>query len=141
MKSLMGSRRISTLVNLQAKNFSIIGIDLGTTNSCVAVMEGSGAKVIENSEGTRTTPSVVAFAEDGSRIVGIAAKRQSVTNPNNTLYATKRLIGRVFDDKETQRDISHLSYKVVRAPNGDAWVETTTGNFIFIFFRLDFNFI
>ena len=88
-------------------------------------MEGSNAKVIENAEGMRTTPSVVAFLEDGSRIVGIAAKRQSVTNPVNTFYATKRLIGRRFDDSETQRDIKHLSYKVVRAPNGDAWVETT----------------
>lgn len=88
-------------------------------------MEGSNAKVIENAEGMRTTPSVVAFLEDGSRIVGIAAKRQSVTNPSNTFYATKRLIGRTFDDKETQKDIKHLSYKVSRAPNGDAWVETT----------------
>jgi molecular chaperone DnaK len=88
-------------------------------------MEGSNAKVIENAEGMRTTPSVVAFLEDGSRIVGIAAKRQSVTNPNNTLYATKRLIGRTFDDPDTQKDIKHLSYKVVRAPNGDAWLETT----------------
>lgn len=107
------------------KNFSTIGIDLGTTNSCVAVMEGSNAKVIENAEGMRTTPSVVAFLEDGSRIVGISAKRQGVTNPSNTLYATKRLIGRRFDDAETQRDIKHLSYKVSKAPNGDAWVETT----------------
>lgn len=89
-------------------------------------MEGSSAKVIENSEGMRTTPSVVAFLDDGSRIVGIAAKRQSVTNPQNTFYATKRLIGRRFDDSETQRDIKTLSYKVIRAPNGDAWVETTT---------------
>lgn len=88
-------------------------------------MEGPNAKVIENAEGMRTTPSVVAFLEDGSRIVGIAAKRQSVTNPSNTFYATKRLIGRTFDDKETQKDIKHLSYKVSRAPNGDAWVETT----------------
>jgi molecular chaperone DnaK len=88
-------------------------------------MEGNTAKVIENAEGMRTTPSVVAFLEDGSKIVGIAAKRQSVTNPNNTLYATKRLIGRRFDDQDTQKDIKHLSYKVVRAPNGDAWVETT----------------
>ena len=88
-------------------------------------MEGSSAKVIENSEGMRTTPSVVAFLEDGTRIVGIAAKRQSVTNPENTFYATKRLIGRRFDDKDTERDIKCLSYKVVRAPNGDAWVETT----------------
>ncbi len=107
------------------KNFSIIGIDLGTTNSCVSVMEGQSAKVIENAEGMRTTPSVVAFTEDGSRIVGIAAKRQAVTNPQNTFYATKRLIGRRFDDKETENDIKSLSYKVSRAPNGDAWVETT----------------
>jgi molecular chaperone DnaK len=88
-------------------------------------MEGSNPKVIENSEGMRTTPSVVAFLEDGTRMVGIAAKRQAVTNPVNTLYATKRLIGRRFDDPETQRDIKTLSYKVVRASNGDAWVETT----------------
>jgi molecular chaperone DnaK len=90
-------------------------------------MEGSSAKVIENAEGMRTTPSVVAFLEDGTRIVGIAAKRQSVTNPSNTFYATKRLIGRRFDDQETQRDIKHLSYKVVKASNGDAWVATTSG--------------
>jgi molecular chaperone DnaK len=115
------------LMNMAKKNFSIIGIDLGTTNSCVAVMEGSNAKVIENAEGMRTTPSVVAFLEDGTRIVGIAAKRQSVTNPSNTFYATKRLIGRRFDDQETQRDIKHLSYKVVKASNGDAWVQTTDG--------------
>jgi molecular chaperone DnaK len=107
------------------KNFSTIGVDLGTTNSCVAIMEGSSPKVIENSEGMRTTPSVVAFLEDGTRMVGISAKRQAVTNPTNTLYATKRLIGRRFDDAETQRDIKTLSYKVVRASNGDAWVETT----------------
>ena len=88
-------------------------------------MEGSNAKVIENAEGMRTTPSVVAFLEDGSRIVGIAAKRQSVTNPCNTFYASKRLIGRRFDDNDTQKDIKHLSYKVARAPNGDAWLETT----------------
>ncbi len=113
------------MLSYSHKNFSIIGIDLGTTNSCVAVMEGSNAKVIENAEGMRTTPSVVAFLEDGSRIVGIAAKRQSVTNPVNTFYATKRLIGRRFDDPETQRDVKVLSYKVSRAPNGDAWVETS----------------
>jgi molecular chaperone DnaK len=110
---------------LLRKNFSTIGVDLGTTNSCVAIMEGSTAKVIENSEGMRTTPSVVAFLEDGTRMVGISAKRQAVTNPINTFYATKRLIGRRFDDPETQRDTKHLSYKVVRASNGDAWVETT----------------
>ena len=104
----------------------MVGIDLGTTNSCVALMEGSGVKVIENSEGMRTTPSVVAFLEDVTRIVGIAAKRQAVTNPSNTFYATKRLIGRRYDAPETQKDIKTLSYKVVNAPNGDAWVETTT---------------
>jgi len=88
-------------------------------------MEGQNPKVIENAEGMRTTPSVVAFLEDGSRIVGISAKRQAVTNSHNTFYATKRLIGRRFDDPDTQKDIKHLSYKVVRAPNGDAWVETS----------------
>jgi molecular chaperone DnaK len=131
MKNLIGLKKYSKLSTLTRKNFSIIGIDLGTTNSCVAAMEGSTAKVIENSEGMRTTPSVVAFSEDGSRIVGIAAKRQSVTNPENTFYATKRLIGRVFDDKETQKDLKHLSYKVSRAPNGDAWVETTGGKYLY----------
>ncbi|KAM5170109.1 stress-70 protein, mitochondrial-like [Mantella aurantiaca] len=84
---------------------AVIGIDLGTTNSCVAVMEGKQAKVLENSEGARTTPSVVAFSADGERLVGMPAKRQSVTNPNNTLYATKRLIGRRFDDAEVQKDM------------------------------------
>ncbi len=127
LKGLIVSKRYLKNNNILSRNFSfIIGIDLGTTNSCVAVMEGSSAKVIENSEGMRTTPSIVAFNEEGTRIVGIAAKRQSVTNPNNTFYATKRLIGRVFDAKETQNDIKHLSYKVVKAPNGDAWVETST---------------
>jgi molecular chaperone DnaK len=108
------------------KNFSsVIGIDLGTTNSCVAVVEGGQAKIIENSEGMRTTPSIVAFAEDGSRLVGISAKRQAITNSSNTFYATKRLIGRRFDDAATAKDMKILSYKVVRANNGDAWVETT----------------
>jgi molecular chaperone DnaK len=129
LKNLIGSKKFSKLYALSKKNFSIIGIDLGTTNSCVATMEGSTPKVIENSEGMRTTPSVVAFAEDGNRIVGIAAKRQSVTNPQNTFYATKRLIGRTFDDKETQKDIKNISYKVCRASNGDAWVETTGGTY------------
>lgn len=118
------------LSNLSSRKFlstrgfaKIIGIDLGTTNSCVAVMEGSSAKVIENAEGMRTTPSTVAFTNDGQRLVGIAAKRQAVTNPENTLFATKRLIGRRFDDAATQKDIKILPYKVVRANNGDAWVE------------------
>lgn len=102
---------------------AVIGIDLGTTNSCVAVMEGKQAKVIENSEGARTTPSHVAFSKDGERLVGMPAKRQAVTNSANTFYATKRLIGRRFDDPEVKKDMKNLSYKVVRASNGDAWVQ------------------
>ena len=101
----------------------IIGIDLGTTNSCVAVLEGDQPKVIENAEGERTTPSVVAFTDDDQTLVGRPAKRQAVTNPNDTLYAIKRLIGRTFDDKTTQRDIETVPYKIVKADNGDAWVE------------------
>ena len=101
----------------------IIGIDLGTTNSCVAIMEGGQPKVIENSEGARTTPSVVAYAEDGEVLCGAPAKRQAVTNPKNTLYAVKRLIGRKFDEKEVQKDIGLMPYKIVKADNGDAWVE------------------
>ncbi|KDO67984.1 hypothetical protein CISIN_1g047849mg [Citrus sinensis] len=101
----------------------IIGIDLGTTNSCVALMEGKNPKVIENSEGSRTTPSVVAFNQKGELLVGTPAKRQAVTNPTNTLFGTKRLIGRKFDDPQTQKEMQMVSYKIVRAPNGDAWVE------------------
>ena len=101
----------------------IIGIDLGTTNSCVAVLEGGAPKVIENSEGTRTTPSVVAFANDDEVLVGQSAKRQAVTNPDNTLFAVKRLIGRRFEDDVVQRDVSMVPYKIVGADNGDAWVE------------------
>jgi molecular chaperone DnaK len=100
-----------------------IGIDLGTTNSCVAIMEGGRPKVIENSEGGRTTPSVVAFTGDGEVLVGQAAKRQAVTNPSNTLFAIKRLIGRRYDEEVVQRDIKMMPYKIVRADNGDAWVE------------------
>ena len=100
-----------------------IGIDLGTTNSCVAIMEGGKPKVIENSEGSRTTPSVVAYTEDGEILVGAPAKRQAVTNAKNTIYAVKRLIGRRFEDKETQKDIKLMPFKIVRADNGDAWVE------------------
>merc|ERR1712086_639144 len=111
-------------VLMTGRNFAtIIGIDLGTTNSCVAVMEGNNAKVIENAEGQRTTPSTVAFTDDGQRLVGIPAKRQAVTNPTNTIFASKRLIGRRFEDENTQADMKHLPYKVVRAGNGDAWVE------------------
>jgi molecular chaperone DnaK len=101
----------------------IIGIDLGTTNSCVAVMEGGKARVIENSEGDRTTPSIVAYSSDDEVLVGQAAKRQAVTNPQNTLYAVKRLIGRRFEEDVVQRDISLVPYKIVKADNGDAWVE------------------
>ncbi|MCP4992274.1 MAG: molecular chaperone DnaK [Gammaproteobacteria bacterium] len=101
----------------------IIGIDLGTTNSCVAVMEGDQARVIENSEGDRTTPSIVAFGSDGEVLVGQSAKRQAVTNPQNTLFAIKRLIGRRFEDEVVQRDISMVPYNIVKADNGDAWVE------------------
>jgi molecular chaperone DnaK len=101
----------------------VIGIDLGTTNSAVAVMEGKVPRIIENAEGTRTTPSVVGFAKDGERLVGIAAKRQAVVNPENTLFATKRLIGRKFTDAEVQRDIQQVPYKIVQHTNGDAWVE------------------
>ncbi len=100
-----------------------VGIDLGTTNSCVAILEGGVAKVIENSEGERTTPSIVAYADDGQVIVGRAAKRQAVTNPHNTLYAVKRLIGRRFEDGVVQKDIDMVPYKIAKAPNGDAWVE------------------
>ncbi len=101
----------------------VIGIDLGTTNSCVAVMDGKDAKVIENAEGARTTPSIVAFNEDGERLIGQPAKRQAVTNPENTLFAIKRLIGRTFADPTTQKDKAMVPYKIMKADNGDAWVE------------------
>ena len=101
----------------------IIGIDLGTTNSCVAVMENGTPKVIENAEGTRTTPSIIAYTDDGEILVGAPAKRQAVTNPKNTLYAVKRLIGRRFEEKEVQKDIGLMPYRIVKADNGDAWVE------------------
>lgn len=105
----------------------VIGIDLGTTNSCVAVMEGKQPRVIENSEGSRTTPSVVAFTKEGERLAGTPAKRQAVTNTQNTFYATKRLIGRRYDDPEIQKDMKNLTYKIVKASNGDAWVQGTDG--------------
>ena len=101
----------------------IIGIDLGTTNSCVSVVEGGSPKVIENAEGARTTPSIIAYMEDGEILVGAPAKRQAVTNPNNTIYAAKRLIGRRFEDKEVQKDIDLMPFNIVKAKNGDAWVK------------------
>ena len=101
----------------------VIGIDLGTTNSCVAVMEGKESKVIENSEGTRTTPSMVAFTESKEKLVGQSAKRQAVTNPENTLFAIKRLIGRGFADDVVKKDSNLVPYKIVKGDNNDAWVE------------------
>merc|ERR1711861_95589 len=101
----------------------IIGIDLGTTNSCVAIMEGSQAKVIENSEGARTTPSVVAFTEENEKLIGQPAKRQAVTNPENTIFAVKRLIGRNFDDSTVKKDIEAAPFKIVNSDKGDAWIE------------------
>ncbi|KAK5983172.1 Chaperone protein DnaK [Trichostrongylus colubriformis] len=114
---------ISQRLKSDAIRGAVIGIDLGTTNSCVAVMEGKQAKVIENAEGVRTTPSTVAFTKDGERLVGAPAKRQAVTNSQNTLYATKRLIGRRFEDPEVQKDVKIVPFKIVKASNGDAWVE------------------
>ena len=102
----------------------VIGIDLGTTNSCVAVMEGKNPKVIENAEGMRTTPSMVAFTDDGEIIVGLPAKRQAVTNPENTFFAIKRLIGRRYDDPMVEKDKKLVPYKIIRGDNGDAWVES-----------------
>ena len=101
----------------------IIGIDLGTTNSCVAIMEGKNVRVIENEEGMRTTPSMVAYTEDGEVLVGMPAKRQAVTNPENTIFAVKRLIGRRFEDPIVRKDMDMVSYKIVRGENGDAWVQ------------------
>ena len=101
----------------------IIGIDLGTTNSCVSVMENGKPKVIENAEGARTTPSIIAYMEDGEVLVGAAAKRQAVTNPKNTLYGVKRLIGRRFEEPMVQKDIGMVPYSIVKAKNGDAWIK------------------
>src|SRR5246127_4653028 len=101
----------------------IIGIDLGTTNSCVAIMESGKPRVIENSEGDRTTPSIIAFTKDGEVVVGQSAKRQAVTNPQNTLAAVKRLIGRKFGDDVVKKDMGMVTYKIVKADNGDAWVD------------------
>ena len=102
----------------------VIGIDLGTTNSCVAIMDGKSAKVIENAEGARTTPSIVAMTDDGERLVGVAAKRQAVTNPERTFFAVKRLIGRRFEDPMVEKDKHLVPYKIVKGGNGDAWVES-----------------
>jgi len=102
----------------------VIGIDLGTTNSCVAVMEGTQAKVLENAEGTRTTPSVVAFGENDERLVGQSAKRQAVTNPENTLFAVKRLMGRNFEDKSVKKENARVSFKIIKSDNNDAWLES-----------------
>ena len=118
------SRGASSLFSFsKGKGGAIIGIDLGTTNSCVAVMEGSTPKVIENAEGSRTTPSVVAFSKEGEKIVGAAAKRQAITNSENTVFATKRLIGRRFDDPSVQNDRKNMPYKIIKHSSGDAWVE------------------
>ena len=117
------STRVAARFQSSKVQGAVIGIDLGTTNSAVAIMEGKVPKIIENAEGSRTTPSVVAFTKEGERLVGIPAKRQAVVNPENTLFATKRLIGRRFEDVEVQRDIKQVPYKIVKHSNGDAWVE------------------
>ena len=101
----------------------VIGIDLGTTNSCVAVMEGTQAKVLENAEGARTTPSVVAFTDGDEKLVGQPAKRQAVTNPENTIFAVKRLIGRTFEDPSVKKDVETAPFKIVNSDKGDAWIE------------------
>ena len=108
----------------------VIGIDLGTTNSCVSVMDGKNAKVIENAEGTRTTPSMVAFSDNDEKLVGQSAKRQAVTNPENTLFAIKRLIGRSYSDKIIQNDSALVPFKIVKGDNGDAWVEAKSKNIV-----------
>jgi molecular chaperone DnaK len=118
-----GLRQFARSQSSAAIKGPVIGIDLGTTNSAVAVMEGKIPKIIENSEGGRTTPSIVAFTKDGERLVGIPAKRQAVVNPENTLFATKRLIGRRFEDQEVQRDLKEVPYKIIKHNNGDAWLE------------------
>ncbi|KAF9205213.1 Stress-70 protein, mitochondrial [Haplosporangium sp. Z 27] len=117
------AKKLSIRSYSSAINGPVIGIDLGTTNSCVGIMEGKVPRVIENAEGARTTPSIVAFTKEGELVVGQAAKRQAVVNPENTLYATKRLIGRLYSDKAVQHDIKTVSYKIVKHQNGDAWVE------------------
>ena len=102
----------------------VIGIDLGTTNSCVAIMEGTQAKVLENAEGARTTPSVVAFTDNEEKLIGQPAKRQAVTNPENTIFAVKRLIGRNFEDPSVKKDIETAPFKIIKSDNNDAWIES-----------------
>jgi len=127
-QSLAAAHRLDSLrFKSEGVKGAVIGVDLGTTNSCVAVMEGKAAKVIENAEGARTTPSVVAFGADGERLVGMPAKRQAVTNSANTFYATKRLIGRRFEDEEVKKDMKMVSFKIVKSSNGDAWVQGSDG--------------
>ena len=101
----------------------VIGIDLGTTNSCVAIMDGSQAKVLENAEGTRTTPSVVAFLENEEKLVGQPAKRQAVTNAQDTIFAAKRLVGRSFEDETVKKDLGRVPFKIIKSDNGEAWIE------------------
>ena len=101
----------------------VIGIDLGTTNCCVSIMDGKNSKVIENSEGSRTTPSIVGFSKDGEKVVGQPAKRQAVTNPENTIFAVKRLIGRNFEDPSVKKDVDSAPFKIVNSEKGDAWIE------------------
>lgn len=119
----VGNVAARTLASAAPPKGEVIGIDLGTTNSCVAVMVGSAPRVIENAEGARTTPSVVAFLNDGERIVGMPAKRQAVTNPENTLYGTKRLIGRTFNDPQVSEIQNMVPFEIVAGPNGDAFVK------------------
>merc|ERR1712100_888016 len=121
---LVPSMAQSAFAHIRAYSKDVIGIDLGTTNSCFAVMDGKNAKVIENAEGSRTTPSMVAFTENGERLVGQSAKRQAVTNPENTLFAIKRLIGRKKDDDETNKFSNLVPYKISAHDNGDAWVDS-----------------
>lgn len=121
-RQLMSRRWASTKVQGH-----VIGIDLGTTNSCLSIMDGKTPRVIENAEGTRTTPSVVAFSKDGDLVVGVPAKRQAVVNPENTFFATKRLIGRKFNDPAIQEMIKTAPFKIVKHTNGDAWVQDTNG--------------
>ncbi|KAL5677711.1 hypothetical protein ACJX0J_013842, partial [Zea mays] len=114
---------VARLLSTKPAATDVIGIDLGTTNSCVSVMEGKTPRVIENAEGARTTPSIVAKNQNGDLLIGITASRQAVTNAQNTIRGSKRLIGRTFDDPQTQKEMKMVPYKIVKAPNGDAWVE------------------